>query len=113
MKQCTVLLSFIFCLLAAPLPAQTTIGGGACTSASLNGVYAVSITGRQVDRIGGGAAYTNVFQANGSAAFDGLSQVTLTLVSDTNQAVSSSLTWSGTYSVQANCAAVMKASIFW
>ena len=51
--------------------------------------------------------YGNVFQANGSATFDGLNKVTISLTSDTNQAVASSLTWSGTYSVQANCAGVM------
>jgi hypothetical protein len=106
----------LFSLLAAPLLAQTTIGGGTCNSASLNGIYSVSITGRQVTTattVGAtsghatSAAYTSVFQANGSATFDGLSKVTISLIADTNQAVSTSSAWSGTYSVQANCAGVM------
>src|ERR1017187_9357716 len=59
------------CLLAAPLLAQTTVGGGTCTSASLTGIYAVFITARQVTASG---TFTGVFQANGAANFDGLSQ---------------------------------------
>ena len=92
------------CLLAAPLLAQTTIGGGTCTSASLTGIYAVSITARQVTASG---TFTGVFQANGAANFDGLSQVTISLVANTGQAIATPLTWSGTYSVQANCAGVI------
>ena len=46
-------------------------------------------------------------QANGSATFDGLSQVTLSLVANTGKAVATPLTWSGTYSVQADCAGVI------
>jgi hypothetical protein len=48
-----------------------------------------------------------VFQSNGSATFDGLSKVTVSLTANTIQAVAGPLTWSGTYSVQANCAGVM------
>ena len=88
------------CLLAAPLMAQTTIGGGTCNSASLNGAYALNISGRQVTASGN---FTGAFQANGTATFDGLNKVSVTLVSDTNQAVGTPLTWSGTYSIQANC----------
>jgi uncharacterized protein (TIGR03437 family) len=91
-----------FGLLATPLLAQPQIGGGTCSSASLSGTYAVSITGRQVSTSG---TFTNALQANGSATFDGLSAVTITLTEDTTQAVATSLTWSGTYSVQANCVA--------
>ncbi len=89
---------------AAPLLAQTQIGGGTCSSSSLSGLYAVSITGRQVSATG---TFTSAFQANGSANFDGLSKVTLALTSDTPQAVGTALNWSGTYSVQANCAGVV------
>jgi len=100
---------YILCLLATPLLAQTTtIGGGACNSGSLNGIYSVSIAGRQVTTAATApATYTNVFQANGAATFDGLSKVTINLTANTNQAVASSLTWSGTYSVQSNCAGVI------
>ncbi|MGB7763012.1 MAG: hypothetical protein WBL61_24475 [Bryobacteraceae bacterium] len=104
MKRPIASLSFLFCLLAAPLLAQPTIGGGACNSGSLSGVYAVSITSRQVTASG---TYTGVSQANGSANFDGLSAVTISLTANTGQAAATPLTWSGTYSVQANCAGVI------
>jgi hypothetical protein len=94
-----VLLSFSS-LLAAPLLAQTTIGGGTCSSQSVNGVYAVQITARGVNSSG---TFTNVFQSNGTATFDGLSKVTFSLRQDTGQAVGTPVTWSGTYSIQANC----------
>lgn len=92
------------CLLAAPLLAQPAIPGGACTSATATGAYAVSITGRQVTAAGN---FTNVFQSNGTATFDGQSKVTITLTEDTASLAATPLTWSGTYSVQANCAATV------
>ncbi len=104
MKRRTASLFSMSCLLAAPLLAQPTIGGGTCNSASLSGVYAVSITARQVTASG---TFTGVLQANGSANFDGLNTVTISLVANTGQAVAAPLTWSGTYSVQANCAGVI------
>jgi hypothetical protein len=94
-------LFFVPCLLAAPMLAQTTIGGGTCNSATANGVYAVTITGRQVTTSGN---FTNVIQANGSATFDGLSKVTIALTQDTGSAAGTPVTWSGTYTVQSNCA---------
>jgi hypothetical protein len=93
-----------FSLLAAPLVAQTQIGGGTCSSSSLSATYALSISGRQVSSAG---AFTGVLQANGSATFDGLNAVTIALTEDTNQVAAMALTWSGTYSVQANCVAVV------
>jgi hypothetical protein len=103
------LLVMVACLAAIPLCAQTpTIGGGTCNSGSLNGIYSVSITGRQVTAATSGPAlFNSVFEANGSATFDGLSKVSIALTAGTNQASGTSLTWSGTYSVQANCAGVM------
>ncbi len=94
-------LLLICCAPAAPLWAQTQIGGGTCNSSSLNGGYSVSITGRQVTSAG---AFTSVFQSVGAATFDGLSKVTITLATDGLQSVGSAATWSGTYSIQANCA---------
>jgi hypothetical protein len=104
MKRRTASLFSLSCLLAAPLLAQTTIGGGTCNSGSLSGIYAVSITSRQVTAAG---TFTGVSQATGSATFDGLSAVTINLTANTGQAVGTPLTWSGTYSVQANCAGVI------
>src|SRR5580693_9058272 len=94
----------LFVLLAAPLLAQTQIGGGTCSSSSLNGTYAVSLTGRQVSASG---TYTSVLQANGTATFDGLSTVNIKLAENTSLAAAAALTWSGNYNVQANCIAVV------
>src|SRR5271170_4711023 len=89
------------CLSAAPLLAQTQIGGGTCGSSTLSGIYAFTITGRQVTSAG---TFSNVFAGNGSANFDGLSKITMTMTTDTIPSVSTPVTWAGTYSVQANCA---------
>ncbi len=94
-------------LLATPSLAQTTIGGGTCSSATLNGTYAVSMTGRQLTSAG---KFTNVMQANGSATFDGQSKVSFTMTQSTLQTTGTPLNWSGTYSVQANCASQMTIS---
>jgi uncharacterized protein (TIGR03437 family) len=105
MKLSSTALSFLVAaLMATPILAQTEIGGGACTSSSLNGTYALSMSGRQVSSAG---AFTSVLQADGSATFDGLSTVTIAVSENTNQAVGTSLNWSGTYSVQSNCAALV------
>ena len=104
--------AIIGCLPAIPLCAQTpAIGGGSCNSGSLNGTYSISLTGRQVTPAASGPGiFSNVIQANGSATFDGLSTVTVSLAANTNQAPGSTLTWSGTYSVQASCAGVITIS---
>jgi hypothetical protein len=99
-----VVLFSVLGLLAAGMSAQTSIGGGSCTSSTVNGIYAVSITGRQVTTAG---SFTNVFQSNGSANFDGLSKVTFTLAQDTASLAGMPLTWSGNYSMQSNCAGVV------
>src|ERR1700685_3799294 len=88
------------CMLAAPVVAQPVIGGNACSSATLDGIYAFALSGRQVTSSGN---FSNVFQGNGSATFDGLSKVTVTMTTDTIQSVGTPLTWSGTYTMQSNC----------
>jgi hypothetical protein len=103
MPSKTAVRFLFFTLLAAPLVAQTQIGGGTCSSSSLKGTYALSLTGRQVSSSG---AFTSVLQSDGTATFDGLSVVNITLADNTNQGAATPLSWSGTYSVQANCAAV-------
>jgi uncharacterized protein (TIGR03437 family) len=105
LKLSSTAVRFLFAgLLAGPLLAQTQIGGGTCNSSSLNGTYALSLSGRQVADSG---AFLSVLQANGSATFDGLSTVTIAITEDTNTVSAVPLSWSGTYSVQANCAAVV------
>lgn len=105
-------LAVVCCLPALSLYGQApSIGGGSCNSGSLNGIYSVSITGRQVTAATSGpAVFNGVFQANGSATFDGLSKVTVSLTSVTNQAAGTAVSWSGGYSVQANCAGVITVS---
>ncbi len=51
--------------------------------------------------------FTAVFQGNGSANFDGLSKVTINLTTDTAKSIATPVTWSGTYSMQANCVGVI------
>jgi len=92
------------CLLAAPLAAQPAIGGNTCDSGDLSGNYSFTLTGRQVTSAGN---FTNVLQANGAANFDGLSKVTITLTADTLQSIGTPLNWSGTYTMQSNCAGVV------
>lgn len=86
-------------LTALPLMAQQ-IGGGTCSSASLNGSYSASLTGRNLNS---SVAFTGAFEGVGSVTFDGLSKVTFTLVSDTGALSGTPQTLSGTYSLQANC----------
>jgi hypothetical protein len=94
-------------IVTAPLIAQTKIGGGACNSSSLNGAYTFTLSGRQVATSG---AFTGVFQANGSATFDGTNKATLTMNSATVQSAGTPLIYSGTYSVQSNCAGAVNIS---
>lgn len=90
----------VLILAAAPLFAQPQIGGGTCSTASLNGTYIMTLTGRQVSP---SAAYLNVSQADGSIVFDGQSKVTLSLTQNTLKGVGTAQSYSGTYVVQANC----------
>ena len=87
-------------VLPSGLLAQTQIGGGTCNSSSLKGNFAVSLTGRQVSAA---ATYVNVFQSNGMVTFDGQSGVTFSLAVNTLQSIATPQTWSGTYTMQANC----------
>jgi hypothetical protein len=82
------------------LLAQTQIGGGTCNSSTVSGTYAFSITGRQVTASG---SFSSLFEGNGSVNFDGQSKVTMTLTTDTLQAVGTPVTWSGAYTMRANC----------
>lgn len=108
MKLSSTAIQLLFAaLLAAPLGAQTQIGGGTCNSSSLDGSYALSLSGRDVTTAGN---FAGVLQADGIATFDGLSAVTITVVEYTSAGAAAPLNWSGTYSVEANCAAVLTIS---
>jgi hypothetical protein len=132
MKQPQTALSLFAVMFAAPLLAQPTIGGGACSSSTigppnLSGIYAVTMGGRGVSygeatadvvndstgrppttdptSIGTATPFLSyVMEAVGTATFDGLSKVVFTMTEDTNTATGTPLNWSGTYTVQSNCA---------
>src|ERR1700683_1409711 len=87
-------------LMAAPLMAQIQIGGGTCSSASLNGTYSLTLSGRDVNS---SVTFAKVLEGVGTATFDGQSKVTFNLTSNTNQSSGISQTWTGTYTLQANC----------
>jgi hypothetical protein len=95
---------FLICLLPESLVAQTQIGGGTCSSSSLKGVYSATLTGRQLTS---SATFASALQANGSATFDGQSKVTMQFTANTLQGVAVPLNYSGTYSIQANCAGII------
>ncbi len=99
----TVLLTFILLLAGAPVFAQTAIGGGVCNSSTLTGAYEFMLNGRQVTSTG---SISKLFQGVGTAQFDGLSKITLTLTANTvatSQVFGTPLVYSGTYSMQSNC----------
>lgn len=103
MKRYTTLLLTLLCLPAVPAIAQTAIGGGSCTSGTLNGTYELILNGRQVTAAG---AVSKVFQGVGTAAFDGLSKVTFTMTANVvaaTQSFGTPTVYSGTYSLQSNC----------
>ena len=100
MKHTFVVLSLFSFLPATSLVAQPTIGGGSCSSATLGETYAVSLSGTQISATG---KLISAMEAVGSVTFDGLNKVTFSLSQDNLTAAGTATTWSGTYSVQANC----------
>jgi uncharacterized protein (TIGR03437 family) len=96
-------LLIFFCLQAVPALAQTTIGSSTCNSSALSGTYEFILSGRQVTSSG---ATSELFQAVGTAVFDGLSAVTFTMTANTvtgSQSFGVALVYSGSYSLQSNC----------
>jgi hypothetical protein len=95
--------TFLACLpgiLAVPLLAQPQIGGGTCSTATLNGGYSATLTGRSLTT---GTTFAATTESIGSVTFDGLSKVTFNLIRNTNKAFGLVQTLSGTYTLQANC----------
>jgi hypothetical protein len=104
MKVCLAVFASLVWLPAIPLSAQTQIGGGICSSASLTGTYSLSLDGRDV---GSSVTFSKLSEGIGTATFDGLSKVTFTLTTNLNQSSGVAQTFSGTYSLQANCEGVL------
>ena len=95
-------------LLPAALFAQSQIGGGQCSSATLSGNYSLTLSGRQLEvsngpALGPSLLFASALQGVGTATFDGLNKVTLALTNNTNTASGTAASWSGTYSLQSNC----------
>src|SRR5580693_8345014 len=85
--------AYLAWLSAVPLSAQTQIGGGICSSASLTGTYSLSLNGRDV---GSSVTFSKISEGIGTATFDGLSKVTFTLTTNVNQSFGTPQTLSGT-----------------
>ncbi len=94
--------ALILLVALAPLTvlAQTQIGGGVCSSASLSGTYSVTLTGRDVSST---AVFSKALLGVGVMSFDGLSAVTMTIYNTSNQQSGLGQTFTGNYTMQANC----------
>ena len=77
--------------------AQTS---GTCTAATLSGTYSLNLTGRDVSST---VVITRAYQAVGTITFDGVSKVTASVTSNTNQAPGIAQTLAGTYTIPSNC----------
>ncbi len=93
-----------FCLLAGPVLAQAPIGGGTCGASNLNGTYSLLLGGRSISSSGN---FAGSLQADGTATFDGKGAVSFTGTVNTNQALGKQFTYTGIYSVPANCYGTM------
>ena len=87
-------------VLAAPFTAMAQTTVPVCSAATLTGVRAITVAGRDVST---GAVLSKSFQSVGTASFDGAGKVMLSLTSNTNIAQNVAQTWGGTYTLAANC----------
>jgi uncharacterized protein (TIGR03437 family) len=100
MRNARTAIVFSFsCLLAGPVLAQT-ITGGSCNASNLSGTYSLTLSGRAISLAG---SFAGSLQGNGTATFDGVSNVTMTGTVNTNLASGKTFTYSGTYTVPSNC----------
>jgi uncharacterized protein (TIGR03437 family) len=88
------------CLLAAPAVAQSQIGGGTCSAANLSGTYTLTLSGRAISTAG---ALAGTYQADGTATFDGNSNVTFSGIANTNLATGTPVSYAGSYAIPSNC----------
>lgn len=95
-----VCLLSLSCLLVAPAVAQNQIGGGSCSAATLNGTYALTLSGRGISAAG---AFAGTFQAVGTATFDGKSVATFSGIVNTNEIAGKQFSSSGSYAIASNC----------
>ena len=88
--------------------AQVQIGGGTCTNATLKGIFGAISTGRQINSSG---VFVKVFQGVGTITFDGQGKATFALNTSTNGAATQQQSYSGTYSLAADCSGTLTASV--
>src|SRR5579864_5044736 len=93
-------IAIVSCLLAAPFLAHAQTTPVSCTAATLNGTYALVYTGRDILP---SVALTKEIMSVGTITFDGVSAVTASVTTDTNQAAGGTQTLSGTYTLPSNC----------
>jgi hypothetical protein len=91
-----------------PLLAQPQIGGGNCSTATLNGNYSATLTGRIINSA---VTFSASTEGVGSVNFDGQSKVTFTLTTNTNKAFGTAQTLTGTYTLQANCVGTLTLTV--
>ena len=96
MKRIVAAFSMLVCALAAHAQATPVT----CSAATLNGTWSVDLTGRVVSSAG---AFSKAYYGVGTATFDGVNTVTITLTTNTNQAEGVAQTLAGTYTLPANC----------
>jgi uncharacterized protein (TIGR03437 family) len=98
----------LFGILAMPFGATAQTTTPTCSAATLKGSLALTMTGRDLNA---SAALNKTFQAVGSASFDGVSAVTLTLAVNTNVSQGLTQAWSGTYTLAPSCVGTLTTSI--
>ncbi len=100
MKISRLIPAVLLCAVALPVCSLAQTAAPNCTAATLTGSRALTLTGRDVN---GSAVLTKAFQAVGTASFDGIGAVTLTLMVNTNVSQGVAQTWSGIYSLASSC----------
>lgn len=73
---------------------------GSCSVSTLSGTHSLVLTGRNLSS---SATLSQVYQAVGTATFNGTGGVIFTLTVNTNQGQSAQQTLSGTYTIASNC----------
>ncbi len=91
-------------LLAVPMAVDAQTTPAPCSPATLKGIHAIVLTGRNVNA---SAALSAAMQALGSATFDGVGAVSMSLTANTNLAQGVAETFFGTYTLPSNCVGSM------
>jgi uncharacterized protein (TIGR03437 family) len=82
-------------------------GSGTCSTATLNGTYSLSLSGRDIQQNGD---FAGSLQGVGTATFDGNGNVTLTGTENSNTAQGQALSYAGTYTLPSSCSGTVTAN---